>query len=148
MARVCLGAESQKKTHVSKHRLDSRFSSNAESIALSAMYAANHLDSVKAIVTLTESGSTAKLMSRISSGLPIYSLSRHASTLGQTALYRGVYPVFFDSTKTEKDGMVKAALATLVEQGALESGDTVIITHGDSMETVGATNTMKIVTVS
>ena len=30
-----------------------------------------------------------------SSGLPIYSLSRHASTLGQTALYRGVYPVFF-----------------------------------------------------
>jgi ClpP class serine protease len=63
MARVCLGAESQKETHVSKHRLDSRFSSNAESIALSAMYAANHLDSVKAIVTLTESGSTAKLMS-------------------------------------------------------------------------------------
>ena len=112
------------------------------------MYAANHLDSVKAIVTLTESGSTAKLMSRISSGLPIYSLSRHASTLGQTALYRGVYPVFFDSTKTEKDGMVKAALDTLVAQGSLQSGDTVIITHGDSMETVGATNTMKIVTVA
>ena len=40
MARVCLGAESQKETHVSKHRLDSRFSSNAESIALSAMYIA------------------------------------------------------------------------------------------------------------
>jgi len=148
MARVCLGAESQKETHVSKHRLDSRFSNNAESIALSAMYAANHLDSVKAIITLTESGSTAKLMSRISSGLPIYSLSRHASTLGQTALYRGVYPVFFDSTKTEKDGMVKAALDTLVSQGSLQSGDTVIITHGDSMETVGATNTMKIVTVA
>jgi pyruvate kinase len=148
MARVCLGAESQKETHVSKHRLDSRFSNKAESIALSAMYAANHLDSVKAIVTLTESGSTAKLMSRISSGLPIYSLSRHASTLGQTALYRGVYPEFFDSTKTEKDGMVKAALDTLVSQGSLHSGDTVIITHGDSMETVGATNTMKIVTVA
>ena len=148
MARVCLGAESQKETHVSKHRLDSRFSSNAESIALSAMYAANHLDSVKAIITLTESGSTAKLMSRISSGLPIYSLSRHASTLGQTALYRGVYPVFFDSTKCEKDSMVKDALSTLVAAGSLQAGDTVIITHGDAMETIGATNTMKIVTVS
>ncbi len=148
MARVCLGAESQKETHVSKHRLDSRFSSNAESIALSAMYAANHLDSVKAIITLTESGSTAKLMSRISSGLPIYSLSRHPSTLGQTALYRGVYPVFFDSTKCEKDNMVKDALNTLVAAGSLQVGDTVIITHGDAMETIGATNTMKIVTVS
>ncbi len=52
------------------------------------------------------------------------------------------------STKTEKDGMVKAALDTLVAQGSLHSGDTVIITHGDSMETVGATNTMKIVTVA
>ena len=148
MARVCLGAESQKETHVSKHRLDSRFSSNAESIALSAMYAANHLDSVKAIITLTESGSTAKLMSRISSGLPIYSLSRHASTLGQTALYRGVYPVFFDSTQCEKDNLVKDALNTLVNAGSLQSGDTVIITHGDAMETIGATNTMKIVTVA
>ena len=147
MARVCLGAESQKETHVSKHRLDSRFSSNAESIALSAMYAANHLDSVKAIVTLTESGSTAKLMSRISSGLPIYSLSRHPSTLGQTALYRGVYPVFFDSTKCEDESMVRDALNTLVEQGSLVAGDTVILTHGDAMETIGATNTMKIVTV-
>lgn len=44
--------------------------------------------------------------------------------------------------------MVKAALDTLVSQGSLQSGDTVIITHGDSMETVGATNTMKIVTVA
>ena len=98
MARVCLGAESQPEAHISKHRLDSMFSDTSETVALSAMYAANHLDSVKAIVTLTESGKTAKLMSRISSGHPIYSLSRHASTLGQTALYRGVYPVYFDST--------------------------------------------------
>ena len=86
-------------------------------------------------------------MSRISSGLPIYSLSRHPSTLGQTALYRGVYPVFFDSTKCEDESMVRDALNTLVEQGSLVAGDTVILTHGDAMETIGATNTMKIVTV-
>ncbi len=102
MARVCLGAESQKETHISKHRLDSMFADNAETIALSAMYAANHLGTVKAIVALTESGNTAKLMSRISSGLPIYSLSRHKQTLGQSALYRGVYPVHFDSSLMKK----------------------------------------------
>ncbi|RZM72744.1 pyruvate kinase [Pseudoalteromonas rubra] len=147
MARVCLGAESQPQTHISKHRLDSMFTDTSETLALSAMYAANHLTSVKAIVALTESGNTAKLMSRISSGLPIYSLSRHARTLGQTALYRGVYPVYFDSTKCSEESTVRDALNTLVEAGALEQGDTVILTHGDAMETIGATNTMKIVTV-
>ncbi|KZN55487.1 pyruvate kinase [Pseudoalteromonas luteoviolacea] len=147
MARVCLGAESQPETHISKHRLDSMFADTSETLALSAMYAANHLDSVKAIVALTESGNTSKLMSRISSGLPIYSLSRHATTLGQTALYRGVYPVYFDSTSCTADSLVNDALNTLVESGSLEKGDTVILTHGDLMETIGATNTLKIVTV-
>ncbi|ESP93745.1 pyruvate kinase [Pseudoalteromonas luteoviolacea] len=147
MARVCLGAESQPETHISKHRLDSMFADTSETLALSAMYAANHLDSVKAIVALTESGNTSKLMSRISSGLPIFSLSRHANTLGQTALYRGVYPVYFDSTSCTADSLVKDALNTLVESGSLEKGDTVILTHGDLMETIGATNTLKIVTV-
>ena len=147
MANVCLGAEKHRSVNISNHRMDLTFTETSETIALSAMYAANHLDGVKAIIALTESGQTSKLMSRITSGLPIYSLSRHAKTLTTTAIYRGVYPVFFDSTQTEKDAMVKAALDTLVAQGSLASGDTVILTHGDSMETVGATNTMKIVTV-
>jgi pyruvate kinase len=147
MARVCLGAESQPQTAISKHRLDCMFENTSETVALSAMYAANHLGSVKALVALTESGSTAKLMSRISSDLPIYSLSRHQLTLGQTALYRGVYPVHFDSSKFDSDSLVKEALAKLVEKGYLETGDKVILTHGDAMETVGATNTLKLVTV-
>lgn len=147
MARVCLGAESQPQTNISKHRLDCMFENTSETVALSAMYAANHLDSIKAIVALTESGSTARLMSRISSGLPIYALSRHQSTLGQTALYRGVYPVYFDSTDYDKGSMVKQAINTLVESGQLVSGDKVILTHGDAMETIGATNTLKLVTV-
>ncbi|PAJ73960.1 pyruvate kinase [Pseudoalteromonas sp. NBT06-2] len=148
MARVCLGAESQPEIHVSKHRLECMFENASETVALAAMYAANHLDSIKAIVALTESGSTAKLMSRITSSLPIYSLSRHSMTLGQTALYRGVYPVEFDSTQFEASALTKEALNTLVEKGILVSGDKVILTHGDAMETVGASNTMKILTVA
>lgn len=69
MAEVCLGAESHPSVQVSKHRLDQQFTTIEETIALSTMYAANHLDGVKAIIALTESGATPQMMSRISSAL-------------------------------------------------------------------------------
>ena len=80
--------------NVSKHRLDVQFDNVEEAIAMSAMYAANHLKGVTAIITMTESGRTALMTSRISSGLPIFAMSRHYErTLNLTALYRGVTPV-------------------------------------------------------
>jgi len=59
-----------------------------ESIAMATMYTANHLD-VKAIGALTETGSTALWMSRISSGIPIYALTTNADTQTRVTLYRG-----------------------------------------------------------
>lgn len=109
MANVCLGAEAHPSVQVSKHRLDEKFSSVEETIALSTMYAANHLEGVKAIVALTESGATPQLMSRISSALPIYALSRHDVTLAKMALYRGVKPVHFDSTQYGADELAQKA---------------------------------------
>ncbi|MBP8290551.1 MAG: pyruvate kinase, partial [Chromatiaceae bacterium] len=73
MHRVCLEAEKNALVTRSHHRLDSVFGRVDEAIAMAAMYAANHLG-VKAIAALTESGSTVKWMSRISSGIPIYAL--------------------------------------------------------------------------
>ena len=64
-----------------------------EAIARSAMYTANQLTGVKAIICLTESGSTPLWMSRIRSGLPIFALTRHERTLRRVALYRGVEPM-------------------------------------------------------
>jgi pyruvate kinase len=52
-----------------------------EAIAMAAMYTANHLG-VKAIAALTETGSTVKWMSRISSGIPIYAMTRHRGRPG------------------------------------------------------------------
>ena len=149
MAEVCLGAEKQRSANISKHRLDLMFTDVSETIALSAMYAANHLKGVKAIISLTESGMTAKLMSRITSGLPIYCLSRHDKTLAKSSIYRGVYSVNFDSTKSTDDSLSKDILDTVVKANIseLKSGDMVILTHGDTMETVGATNTVKVLTV-
>lgn len=148
MANVCLGAESHPSVKVSKHRLDARFTSVEETIALSTMYAANHLEGVKAIIALTESGATPKLMSRISSSLPILGLSRHATTLAKMALYRGVLPIYFDSTIYPADLLAQKALEALTTAGYLQSGDLVLMTKGDAMETIGGTNTCKVLIVA
>lgn len=148
MSDVCLGAEKHRSVNSSSHRLELTFTEISETISLSAMYAANHLDGVKAIIALTESGYTSKLMSRITSGLPIYSLSRHDKTLNKSAIYRGVYPVEFDSTNSNNDELSKDVLKAVIKNSDLTVDDKVIFTHGDLMETVGATNTLKILTVT
>ncbi len=148
MASVCVGAEKHRSVNISNHRMDLTFSEISETIALSAMYAANHLEGVTAIISLTESGQTSKLMSRITSGLPIYSLSRHNKTLNKTAIYRGVYPVAFDSTHSNDESLSDDILTTVCQHATFAVGDKIILTHGDSMETVGASNTLKILTVA
>ncbi|QBY06068.1 pyruvate kinase [Thalassotalea sp. HSM 43] len=149
MSQVCIGAEKQRSVNISKHRLDLMFNDISETIPLTAMYAANHLKGVKALIALTESGMTSKIMSRITSGLPIFSLSRHHNTLSKSAIYRGVYPVEFDSTQSTEESLMKNVIKAIRAAGVIElnEGDQVIMTHGDLMETVGATNTIKILTV-
>lgn len=146
MAKVCLGAEKIPSINVSKHRLDTQFDNIEEAIAMSTMYAANHLKGITAIIAMTESGRTALMMSRISSGLPIFAMSRHEHTLNLTAIYRGVTPVFCD---THTDGVLAAteAVNSLKNKGYLYSGDLVIVTQGDVMGTVGTTNTSRILRV-
>lgn len=147
MARVCQGAETHPSVRVSKHRMDEEFGSISETMALSAVYAANHLPAISAIVALTESGNTARLISRITSHLPIYALSRHTTSLNMMALFRGVKPVKFDSSKCEPGRLKHDVIQCLLEAGLVKPGDQFIMTYGDAMETVGATNGCKIVTV-
>ncbi|MDO6497167.1 pyruvate kinase [Photobacterium sanguinicancri] len=147
MASVCLGAEKEPSINVSNHRLARTFESPEETIAMSTMYAANHMEGVKAMVTMTESGRTPLMMSRISSGLPVFAMSRNESTLNRAALFRGVTPIFFDRESDAGLDAAKHAVAVLKEQHYLATGDLVIITQGDVMDTVGSTNNMRILTV-
>ncbi|MEO7557663.1 MAG: pyruvate kinase alpha/beta domain-containing protein, partial [Gammaproteobacteria bacterium] len=101
----------------------------------------------KAIVALTESGSTPLWMSRISSGIPIYALTKHAETRRKVTIYRGVYPVSFDLTTTDHAQVNKEAIDELVRRDSVHDGDLVIITKGDLMGVHGGTNAMKIVRV-
>lgn len=147
MAEVCMGAEKMPSINVSNHRMDREFESAEETIAMATMFSANHLKGVKGMVTLTESGRTPLMMSRLSSGLPIFALSRNEGTLNRAALFRGVTPVYFNSEADSGLPSTHKALDTLKEQGLLDIGDMVIITQGDVMDTIGSTNCMRIVTV-
>jgi len=146
MDRICLGAEKQKITQSSRHRVNTDFHEIDEAIAMASMYTANHLG-VRAIAALTESGSTPKWMSRISSGIPIYAVTPHEETRRKVALYRGVYPVNFDVTSTSHAENNKAVIEGLLKLGVVVDGDIVIITKGDLSGVLGGTNAMKILRV-
>ncbi len=148
MSEVCLGAEKMPSINVSNHRLNHHFDTIEETVAMASMYAANHMPQVKAMLSLTESGQTALMMSRISSGKPIFALSRHPSTLSRVALYRGVKPVYFDSDTAAGPEVAHRAVAQLKRQGDLVTGDMVIFTQGDESGHIGGTNTMRLITVS
>lgn len=147
MARICLGAERQVKTQVSRHRVECQFQRPDEAIAMAAMYTANHYN-VKAIIALTESGATPLWMSRIRSGIPIYALAHSVQTTRRLALYRGVYPIYFNIDKLDKKHLNDLAIAELKKHGALHKGERILITYGDLLKTPGGTNTLKILEVS
>jgi len=146
MANVCVGAEKHMKAIRSKHRLNQDFNRVDEAIAMATMYTANHLH-VKAIVSLTESGSTALWLSRISSGIPILALTRHEKTRRKVKMYRGVYPVSYDVVRSESNSVLEDALNYLKKKGRVATGDIVVMTRGDISGITGGTNTMKILRV-
>jgi len=146
MDRICAGAERQRSTLASERRTHIRFRRADEAIAKATMYTANSLG-VKAIAALTESGATPLWMSRISSGIPIYAMTRHVETRRKVTLYRGVYPVSFDVTSPIHAEVNREAIDELMRRGAVRDGDLVIITKGDLMGVHGGTNAMKIIRV-
>jgi pyruvate kinase len=146
MDRICREAEKQPVAIMSDHRINTVFGRVDEAIAMAAMYTANHLG-VKAIAALTESGSTPLWMSRISSGIPIYALTRHVKTRRKVTLYRGVYPLSFDSTQQDHAVVNKEVVDELRRRGVVRDGDLVIITKGDLVGILGGSNAMKIIQV-
>ncbi|MBU1247905.1 MAG: pyruvate kinase, partial [Proteobacteria bacterium] len=143
MGRVCLEAEKQAVARISRHRMDCSFGRVDETIAMSAMYAANHT-AITAIAALTESGDTCLWMSRISSGIPIYGLSFDPRSGQRMSLYRGVYPVALDLSETADTEPHELAANELIRRGAVQVGDLVLTTCGDEPGKRGGTNSMHI----
>jgi pyruvate kinase len=148
MSQVCHGAEKHQGFRGrTNHRLEDSFADIDEAIAMATMYTANHLD-VKAIIALTESGSTPLWMSRVRSDIPIYAFTRHPATQRRVCLYRGVRPVEFDIVHTDPRAVYSAVFDKMLTEGFAAEGDSVILTKGDLTGISGRTNAMKVLTVS
>lgn len=146
MSEICEQAELSRDSRESSHRMDLTFNRVDEGIAMATMYAANHMN-IKAIGALTESGSTARWMSRISSGIPIFALTTHEKTCRLVSLYRGVYPVLLNVNLTDPLVANQVVIDHLLSAEVVSDGDHVIVTKGDLMGRDGGTNQMKIIHV-
>lgn len=144
--RICLSAEKHHAAKSMRNPKEHQLKNVDDAIAMATMFTANHLD-IKAIIALTESGTTPLLMSRFNSPMPIYGLTRHETTLRRMTLYRGVYPLTFDATHIDRRVLNISAIQELQKRRILHSGDLVIITKGDLIGVHGRTNSLKIVTV-
>ena len=111
------------------------------------MFTANHLN-VKAIVALTESGSTALWMSRVRSDIPIYAFTRQEVTRYRVTLYRGVYPVAYDVTDGTQPEFYYSIFRQLLTLKLVKEGDLVILTKGELSGVAGGTNSMQILRVT
>jgi pyruvate kinase len=147
MVRICVKAEAEGEDHmIDRRTVMQKFSRIDQSIAMSALFAASHLK-VKAIVALTQSGSTPLWMSRLNAGVPIFAMTPLPETLSKVTLFSGVHPIAFDSSSTDYSQTLRDAEDELVRLKMAAKGDLIVMTLGEAIGQSGHTNTMKIVKV-
>ena len=146
MARICLAAERSMRITLDREFLDRIFTRIDQSIAMSSLFAAYHLN-VKAVVALTSTGSTALWMSRLNCGIPIFALTQEPTSLSKMSLFRQVFPLLIDAVPDERDRMRHDVEQRLIKAGVVANGDLIVLTYGDHHGTSGGTNTMTIVRV-
>jgi pyruvate kinase len=147
MEEIIAGAEKYETTHNRmRHRAEGIVDRTEEAIAMAVMYTSNHMK-VRAIVALTESGTTPLWMSRARSDIPIYAFTRHESTRRRVTLYRGVFPVPFDIPVVRTNELFKAILTMMLQLELVEKGELIIVTKGELTGITGGTNALTILRV-
>ena len=148
MAKTAEGAELTDQAQALGARVEAQYGRRDEAIALGAMYIANHLKKLAAIVCITESGSTPLWMSRSGSSLPIVALSHKPKTLARMALFRGVIPLAFDPPNDQPMSFVdKVVVSQVAEVLKLPKDSQVMLTRGDRLNNPGGTNTLQIISI-
>jgi pyruvate kinase len=113
-----------------------------EAISHAASFLAEEVKAV-AIVTPTESGSTARWVSRLRPRQPILALSRHLSTVRNLNLCWGVHPVLVPNWK-DTDEMLARSRKIPRELGMASTGDRIVIIAGVPISIPGKTNLIKV----
>ncbi|MHC9084853.1 pyruvate kinase [Luteimonas sp. RIT-PG2_3] len=146
MARVCIGAERQFAHDTDFEKAQRNLARADQAIAMATMFLTEHIG-VRAIVAMTESGGTARFLSRFRSSAPIYAFARHDGSRRRMAMMRDVFPMDYDSRGQTPREAARGSIRKLVEAGLLEPGDRVVFTSGEHMETHGATNTLRLLQI-
>jgi pyruvate kinase len=142
MANICRVAEENENFKLEADFSGKTFHRIDQSIAMGALFTAHHLGA-KAIVAMTDSGSTALWMSRHLIQVPIYAITSKVATQRKMALFRNVRPLFVD-TSTDRDTALNQAESHLKNKGIVQKGDVYAITCGEPMGTPGGTNMLKL----
>jgi len=146
MSQICAAAEGAEHVELDADFTDKTFTRIDQTIAMGALFTAHHLGA-KAIVAMTESGSTALWMSRHRIHIPIYALTPKLSTQRKLALYRNVRPLLMDIS-ADRDTALEQAENHLKKRNIVKSGDVYAITCGEPMGWPGGTNMLKICRVA
>jgi pyruvate kinase len=146
MAAIALEAERAEDSNLETDFVNKRFGRIDQTIAMGALFTAHHLG-CKAILALTESGSTALWMSRHKINVPIYGLTSQQLSQRRMSLYRNVTPLLM-SSHSDRDEALANAERLLVERDVLKPGDTYAITVGEPMGYPGGTNMLKVCRVA
>lgn len=113
-----------------------------EVISQSAVNASLELEA-KAIIISTESGFTARMVSKYRPEAPIIAVTPHASVLPKICLLSGVIPVLGEKVATT-DEMFDSAIRGAMQTGYIEKGDTIVLSAGLPIMQAGTTNLVKV----
>ncbi|VFP81123.1 Pyruvate kinase II [Buchnera aphidicola (Cinara kochiana kochiana)] len=147
MSKICLGAEKVPSINISKHRLHKKFNSISETISMSAMYAANHLNNVSAVIIALTSHEIALLTSRITSGLPIFYISNCVKQLRLSSLYRGVIPIHIDDNFI-KNKITNNSIQLLKDKKLLNKNTNIVMIKSNQKNGNEIVNMFKIIKVT
>ncbi|MGF9963466.1 pyruvate kinase [Bacillus rhizoplanae] len=126
-----------------KKRLKEQSCTITDAISQSVAHTAIALD-VAAIVAPTESGHTAKMISKYRPKSPIVAVTSNEQVCRRLALAWGVQAYMAEEKAKSTDEMLETAIETAMDAGMIGVGDTVVITAGVPVAETGTTNLMKI----
>jgi len=148
MAEVCEGAEQYQQTlPETENTLISDFNTIDEAIAIASMRIAKKMN-IKAIIALTETGSTAIMMSRLRYNFPIYAFTKSKYTQRRVSLCRGVIPYPYIPTQGNAYELFLEISKRMLHTGEVKIGDMVVLTNGTITGISGQTNTLRIMKIT
>jgi len=140
MGKIVLEAETNMPEPLPRRR-QSRHLSISETICESVAHAAQDLE-MKAICVYTETGATARLISKYRPKAAIYALASNRAVCARMNLMWGVEPILCKQVRSAED-MVANAERLLLKNAAVQPGDVIAVVAGTGT-TTGSTNFMRL----